>query len=258
MLPGQAATQLKHQLWQVQDKSGKLYALDLDSAQFGYYQPITPWDVYQKLTSYEIETTAPGGTTKQGGLGPEWDYLRLNNAKANDVYGEAAARSIKKWESLETGMKIAKLLRLSQKDFDERGADLVQLCDDFIATWIDQVHKDNLTIVDGMSLITAHPSTQHGASPYTSEAWIHQYKAGLAREALSSPLVFCNALAEIKAGMTFENKQYQEMTPAERILVNKCLKGDQIWEDSRFSFDGRSFQHDFGGFTTLFDVGISL
>lgn len=63
---GQDLRHVHHELFRVTTRNGEMYALDLTSAQYGYYEPIVPWDFYRsQRVAQVVKILSFGDTLKE-------------------------------------------------------------------------------------------------------------------------------------------------------------------------------------------------
>ncbi|KAH7317881.1 hypothetical protein BKA65DRAFT_570420 [Rhexocercosporidium sp. MPI-PUGE-AT-0058] len=128
-----------HDVWIVTlRQTGARYILDLTGAQFGYYQPVIP---YEEFELFRVKTYVRMGHPRSqylyfGGLKDYYMYA-IKNTKADLVVlihslnmqaSKALMWSVEKWEG-SGGLEVKKMVELSLADFQSKKSDLLEVVD---------------------------------------------------------------------------------------------------------------------------------
>jgi hypothetical protein len=122
----------QHILLRVELTGGEEYAINLSGARHGYYEPITPWKVYQdtRVANIILNSDLSAGIwgAKKAIL------LQASVLEKEKVYGDLQrlnymvstklVAAMKQWEEAEE-MTIREMLLLPQQDFEEKRQELV-------------------------------------------------------------------------------------------------------------------------------------
>lgn len=115
-----------HELFRVTTNNGEVYALDLTSSQYGHYEPILPWNSYEKLRSRRTRKVLSFGDTEID------DYLfaqTSNRSKDHEKYERFLSYSraclsaaLQDWETLHMAFDV--LIRLPDQEFVQKRSEL--------------------------------------------------------------------------------------------------------------------------------------
>lgn len=112
------STYYHHELFRVTTENKETYALDLTSAQYGYYEPIVPWNSYEKLRVRKISKVLSFGETRINELLAQ-EKDRPWEQKIYDTFLTSSRAcldlALLGWEALNISFKT--LLRLPDEDF---------------------------------------------------------------------------------------------------------------------------------------------
>jgi len=128
-----------HQFWRVCDNK-RAYFLDLASSQFGYHEALTPADDYTKDITIVISSVKSGGYEKTVFTQHpkiQNDVTRLVHAELSFAHSAAIVKAISDWQTSKN-IKIRRLLRMSQRDFEQNSTELLDRSSD--AVFISIVH----------------------------------------------------------------------------------------------------------------------
>ncbi|TEY81985.1 hypothetical protein BOTCAL_0030g00460 [Botryotinia calthae] len=140
------------------ENGGGAYSLDLSSAQYGYYLPVTPWTQYFENRVSKINSLEKFGNAKSrltaimnGPVNPLSQLGHMNHGCS-----DAMKSGTVKWET-ETGMSISSFLKLPQEQFEQKQKDLC----DFVADGLRSYQKRTLEQAE-------EASKKPGGTPKTS------------------------------------------------------------------------------------------
>lgn len=123
----------RHELFRVTTNNGEIYAIDLTSSQNGYYEPVVPWNSYERLRVAKMKKVLSFGETQR-------DELLEHPARKHGLYDKFLSCSracldaaLQEWQTLNTAFNS--LLRLPDPEFAQKrrelyariGADLERL-----------------------------------------------------------------------------------------------------------------------------------
>jgi hypothetical protein len=136
----------RHILLRVKLKNGEEYALDLAGAQYGYYEPVTPWVIYETSriamnygTLDNLDMVWGSGKAKLLKRIEE----RKGTATGNVLIINSATSAImmiatREWEA-KSNISTGKLLILPQKDFEQKGQELVNYFGKNLQSYLDSI-----------------------------------------------------------------------------------------------------------------------
>ena len=106
-----------HEIFRITMQNGEMYAMDLTSAQHGYYEPVTSWSTYQNSRVNLIEGILPFGETRVDEL-PTSDPARQ---RYNRFYRKARAYlniALRDWQT--ENLAFGALRRLPDHEFEQQ------------------------------------------------------------------------------------------------------------------------------------------
>lgn len=112
----------RHELFRVTTNNGERYAIDLTSSQNGYYEPVVPWNSYERLRVAKIKKVLSFGETQR-------DELLAHRARKHELYDQFLSCSracldsaLQEWQTLNTAFNS--LLRLPDHEFAQKRREL--------------------------------------------------------------------------------------------------------------------------------------
>lgn len=130
-LPRIDGTDYKHTIIRVTMKDGGTFALDMTGAQYGWSEPVTPWQLYSTSRVREIKEVTPFGGTRvsykrahNDSKHREWIHGMMEN------FAEIVDHAVAQWVS--GNLSSHELLRLPEHEFQKRRASLVDAIDGFM------------------------------------------------------------------------------------------------------------------------------
>lgn len=158
---GQEDAPEAHDLLRVELKSGETYALDLASAQFGYFAPVVQWDEYvMQRVSYFL--VVKGRMKHQyfgslrdhykkllrGGQTERWDAC----LSLNDFLAEGLAEGVREWEKV-GGVRVRDVLDLAVglEEFGEREEEVLRSVDRCIGKRLAQMERQDAAFMKELS-----------------------------------------------------------------------------------------------------------
>jgi len=158
-----------HVFWKVKLNDGTgIYCLDLSSAQFGHYSPLTPFNEYTDKLNFHAQCERPGGHVRYDEkdlLKQPQDEPRVFYRELGIAHGDAVVARLRLGER--DNYSMARLLQLPSIEYESKTADLVQLCKTTISHSIQNFH-DNGTLAQGygVTLLKNHEWTKDGVHPF--------------------------------------------------------------------------------------------
>lgn len=131
-----------HSIIQVTLSNGDAYAIDISSAQYGCYEPVTPWRLYVKSRVKSIVAVKLLPSIKESN-GQTSKKKKKNRAKEvkrmEEEYAEAIGAAIEAWQT--RNMDLNALLKLREGPFEDERNGLLT----FITERI-EAHKANMIL----------------------------------------------------------------------------------------------------------------
>lgn len=112
-----------HQFWLLFHKDD-IFVLDLSTSQYGFHEPLSSYDDYLKHIKIGITKFNPGGHEKTQ---VQSEGLSSTNTEIAFAHTAAIKRAILAW-ARSRNMTMRRLLRMPQREFDQRSADLLATC----------------------------------------------------------------------------------------------------------------------------------
>lgn len=128
----------QHAILRVTTLSGEHYALDLTGAQYGWTEPVLPWDTFLASRVGRIDKIEYFGRyktyvkAKNLSLGKERTYIH----SINEDFEDKLMKFLRSWA--ENDIPLAALLLLPEKEFQERQEGLVKDTD-----WVMQLYQQD-------------------------------------------------------------------------------------------------------------------
>ena len=131
-LPKIDGTDYRHTLVRVKLKNGESYAVDMAGAQYGWHEPVTPWQLYENSRVREIDQVVSFGGTRvfckkrandMGGQ-HKWAHAIKEN------FGEEVDEALAWWQR--ANILLSDLLRLPEHAFPKRKASLLACIDEVL------------------------------------------------------------------------------------------------------------------------------
>lgn len=227
----------KHSVWRILDKEDDYYILDLASAQFGHYKPLTYLRWYEEAIDFQMTRCKDFGFERAGGAdghnGCSGDPVKLISQELFLAHGIFMAKKLALWE--EKNMSFAKILRLPQPAFEETSVEIVRTAKMAIETSFESYHKDMLIRRYGCSLVRDHDWTKAGIHPYKGEIYAQDLYHNM------TPLKA--RLDAMRLELDFRMKKYDELNNNEKKAVDHRLNGEAIHKDSYFTLSKGVFVH---------------
>lgn len=163
----------KHVFWRMKLNTNAAYALDLSSAQFGHYDPLTLEKEYKDKLKFDIEHERPGGYERydqRNLMNHPNDNTRVYYRKLGIAHGDAIVAQLRAWEK--DNYIMARLFRLPSAEYESKASGLVQICKTTISKSIQSFH-DNGTLIQqyGMTLLKNDPMTRDGYHPFEGDLY---------------------------------------------------------------------------------------
>lgn len=133
----------RHELFRLTTVSGEKYALDLTSAQHGYYEPIIPWNSYEKLRVGKVS----GKVLSFGGTQID-EWARKNKSSVEQeksaVFGCFTAylnMTLQHWQINNTSFNT--LLTRPDEEFERQRSDLYAHVGVDLKRFVPTIYKRN-------------------------------------------------------------------------------------------------------------------
>lgn len=146
-----------HQFWRLSHKKN-VYVLDLTSSQFGYHEVLASGKDYTDNIKIIIRRVYSGGHEKDSfTVHPQVrsSEIRLIHAGLAFAHSVAIVKTILEWEKSEN-ITMRHLLRLPQRGFDQKSAELVELCGNAISLSIQRFPEIAAAKYKGTSVGLGH------------------------------------------------------------------------------------------------------
>lgn len=121
---GEDLNSYRHELFRITTNNGEMYAFDLTSAQYGYHEPMVPWELYDNLRVGTINKVRSFGDTKKEDR-DEYPNLQGNDQK----YGRYLRNCrrylniiLENWQA--SNMDFSRLLTLPDQEFVSKRREL--------------------------------------------------------------------------------------------------------------------------------------
>ena len=129
---GVDGTDYVHTIIRVTLKNGESYAVDIAGAQYGWHEPVTPWQLYNASRVREIKDVPPFGGTRAS------YKTRVNNMSEQrkwihsikENFAERVDCALAWWQR--GNILSIDLLRLPEHEFQKRQTSLLSCVDDFM------------------------------------------------------------------------------------------------------------------------------
>ncbi len=125
-------TDYAHNIIRVTLKNGESYALDIAGAQYGWHEPVTPWQLYNTSRVREIKDVAPFGGTrtcyKTGANNMSEQRKWIHSIKED--FAEGVDLALAWWQRV--NIMSTDLLRLPEHEFQKRQTSLLGCVDEFM------------------------------------------------------------------------------------------------------------------------------
>ena len=135
--PAIDGTDYNHTILRVTMKNGETYVLDMTGAQYGWYEAVTSWPVYNASRVRACREVLPFGGTR--------DFCKARAVKSGgqrqwmrgikEKFAETVDGAVVRWQK--DHISLTELLRLPEHDFQKNQASLVDAVEDFL-----QRHKN--------------------------------------------------------------------------------------------------------------------
>lgn len=239
-----------HVFWALKlNLTGDVYYLDLSSAQFGHYKPLTRPEEYQEKIKLEIHRTDAGGHErydKENMKKDPDDETRVFYRDLGIAHGDAVLARLRAWEK--DNLTMARLLRLPQSDYDGKATNLVESCKIAISKSIQDFH-DNGTLVQrhGMTLLKHHEWTKQHVHPFRDKIYEQQPEQP-PHPSIPANLTMSRLALEFEKMMSAEfeekwtEKRFQDLTQVQKDFVEKELRYRPIEANDRVSCDGTTIK----------------
>ena len=126
------ATDYAHTVIRVTVKNGDVYVLDMAGAQYGWHEPVIPWQLYSASRVRGIKSVVPFGETrvfcKQRAQNLSEQQNWIHSIK--ESFAESVDDAVAKWQM--ANISSSDLLRLPDQEFLERQASLLDAVDGFM------------------------------------------------------------------------------------------------------------------------------
>ena len=159
---GLDTTDYKHTILRVTMKNREKYVLDMTGAQYGWYEAVTPWPVYNASRVRSFTEVLPFGSARDFlkaravKCGGQWQWIR----SIKDQFAEVVDRIVVRWQK--DHISLTELLRLPEHDFQKNQASLVDAVEELL-----QRHKKFL---EAQGIFNVSGGSKEGAldRPFTS------------------------------------------------------------------------------------------
>ena len=114
----------RHELFRLTTDTGEKYAFDLTSAQHGYYEPIVPWDSYEKLRVSKVSRRVLtfGGTQIEALKRKRRTFLEHERSRVFGYFIACLNKSLRDWQS--DNVSFHTLLTLPDQHFKRKSSEL--------------------------------------------------------------------------------------------------------------------------------------
>lgn len=125
-------TDYAHTIIRVTTMNGETYALDMAGAQYGWYEPVTPWQSYNTSRVREIKDVVPfGGTrvfckTRADNTGGQHKWVH----GIKEGFAKSVDEAVEWWQR--RNIPSSDLLRLPEHEFQKRRGSLIDTVDEFL------------------------------------------------------------------------------------------------------------------------------
>lgn len=126
------ATDYAHTIIRVTMKNGEMYALDMAGAQYGWHEPVTPWQLYNTTRVRDIRNVVPFGGTRA--------FCKMRANKMNEQrqwqhnikqnFAESVDDAVATWQK--GNVALIDLLHLPEHEFQQRRSSLLDTVDEFM------------------------------------------------------------------------------------------------------------------------------
>ena len=114
-----------HEIFKVEVGCGKIYALDLTGAQFGYYEPLTPWEDYlrkrvKKMGEHDRHRMYGGlkAYNKHKGQADHPEMIKIRKINGlNSLASEKLDQIAREWKEMKELSSFREMMELPQEDF---------------------------------------------------------------------------------------------------------------------------------------------
>lgn len=140
------APELGHWVLRVVLKGGKSYAVDIAGAQFGYHQPVSPWESFYSERVQRIDEVRPFGHINKDDGWEDAGEPALVASYMNGYAGEHDLdRIIDGWlERMDS--RLAAILKLKPAAYEAQSSEMLKVLDDGLAEFV-QAGKGNALVV---------------------------------------------------------------------------------------------------------------
>lgn len=125
-------TDYAHTIIRVTLKHGESYSVDIAGAQYGWHEPVTPWQLYNTSRVREIKEVAPFGGTrtcyKTEAINMSEQREWIHSIKEN--FAERVDCALARWQRV--NILSTDLLRLPEHEFQKRQTSLLGCVDEFM------------------------------------------------------------------------------------------------------------------------------
>lgn len=125
-------TDYAHTIIRVMLKNGETYALDMAGAQYGWHEPVTPWQLYSASRVQGIKEVVPFGGTKifcKKRAKTLSKQQQWNNA-IKEHFAYFVDKVVTWWQK--RNISLADLLHLPEQEFQRRRASLLDAVKEFL------------------------------------------------------------------------------------------------------------------------------
>ncbi len=118
-------SEYRHAIIKVTLRNGEEYALDISSAQYGYYQPVVPWQQYHDTRIAAVETVRPFGRHRATSRFLEKPKNGNGGIKAvNEEIAEVVNKEVEEWQR--RNVKVNRLIRLPEAMYKQKRDELLR------------------------------------------------------------------------------------------------------------------------------------
>lgn len=127
----------RHELFRLTTDNGEKYAFDLTSSQHGYYEPIVPWNSYEKLRVSKVCGRVMFGGTEIEDLIRTKSFIEQQRTTVFGYFTACLNKILQDWQIDNTSFNI--LLTLPDQEFERMSSDLYRRIEahlNHIVPWI--------------------------------------------------------------------------------------------------------------------------
>ena len=147
-------TSYRHAIIRITLRNGEMFALDLSGAQYGYSDPLSPWERYMGDRVRDIEDMKPLGCYRKRSKHLWEPQCESEGVKTfNEEVADVINAAIDEWE--ETRGRLGKMLRLEQDNFIRQRDDLFYIIEQSIEAKRSLLEQAGIRQLDFESAIEA-------------------------------------------------------------------------------------------------------